>query len=230
MNKIILILIIFLFLPFVNGLSYQQGQDINIRHPIRINGGVDSSILANITIQYPNNSLIVNSGGMSYDSSSQTYNYTLLSGFTNEVGTYNYCITSTGGGLNDTSCFSFDITPSGFDRINTGEGISLFGSSLLILIISLLFFLGFMKSENLPLKISLLSGSVILLFTDILFTTVSLQQNLSGFSNITNGFETFVFVMKILMSVSLTAFVLFILFFTVTVFVKWSKFKRGLID
>ena len=94
MNKIILILIIFLFLPFVNGLSYQQGENINLRHPIRINGGIDSSISANITIQYQNNSLIVNFGVMSYDSSSQRYNYTLLSNFTNNIATYNYCRTS----------------------------------------------------------------------------------------------------------------------------------------
>jgi len=230
MNKIIIFLIILLLIPITSATSYQQETDIDLRHPIRINGAVDSTILANITIQYPNNSLIINSAGMSYDATSQTHNYTLLNTFTKEIGEYNYCITSTGNGLNDTSCFSFDITPSGFERINTGEGISLFGSSLIMIIIAFLFFLMFMKVESLPIKIALLSGAVIFFFTDILFTAVSIQQNLAGFTNITDGFETFVFVMKILMSVSLIAFVLFILFFVVATFIHMVRRRRGLID
>ncbi len=225
MRNIIFVAMFVLFLTsFVSADSFKQNDDIEIRHPIRIDGATNSNILANITIKDSDNLVLVNFKEMTFDSEAEEHNFTLVN--TSKIGTYNYCITATGSGLNDTSCFILEVTPSGFDRINSGEGLSLAVAIIAMIFVSLLFFLMFNKTENIVLKTTFLSLTVIILFMSILFITVSVQQNLGGFENIIDGYETFLFVLKSLMTLAFLVFMIFVML----VVVKAWRIKRGLVD
>jgi hypothetical protein len=107
-------LIVFVFLiSIASALTCQQWRPCYISHPIRIDGAADASIFANITIKNPDGVVVVSSEGMTYRAATTEHNYTLLAGKTEELGIYQYTITAKGGGLNSTSDFEFDVTPSG---------------------------------------------------------------------------------------------------------------------
>jgi len=101
------------FTTFVAANTFKQWESVDLRHPIRINGAIDENILANITVRQPDNDVVVNFQEMTYDATSQEHNYTVPASFTGELGTYEYSITATGSGLNQTETFTFEITPSG---------------------------------------------------------------------------------------------------------------------
>lgn len=101
------------FSSLVAAGTFKQWTAVDIRHPIRIDGAVNSNILANITVKNPDGTSIVNFKAMTYDSTSQEHNYTVPAGLNGELGIYEYTITATGGGFNQTETFNYQITPSG---------------------------------------------------------------------------------------------------------------------
>ncbi len=227
MKKLILLFLL-LLIPLVSAESFKQGENISFIQLIRVNGFPSDSITANITITGPDDTLLIGYTPMTYNSANKTFNFTFTQ--TKELGTYQRCITASDGTLNDTTCFAFDITPSGFQRINEGESIQLIGGSLLMVFIGVLFFIMFLRMESIAPKIAFLSGSVIVLFMAVLFITVTLQQNLAGYTNITGAFETFVTVMKTLMTISLVGFVLFGVLFVGLAMWKGVRRRRGIDD
>ena len=224
MNKLALILIVTLFIiPFVFAETYPQHSDVLVSHPIRINGAVSSIAEVNISIRDPIGSFLINSQGMGFNASTQENEFLLAGGNTTKVGIYPYCITATGSGLNNTECFNFEITPSGFSRISTGEGIITFGGLLIMFSIGIFGLLLFLKSDSFAGKITFISIAGIFILMTILFSTVLIQQNLGGFDNILSGYDTFVFVVKSVVTVSFLSFGIFIFIFMV----KAWKIKQG---
>jgi len=112
-SLIFLIVILFLTAFVMAADSFKQWEAVNLRHPIRIDGAVDANILANITIKDPDNIVIVNFSQMTYDPISQEHNFSILAEDAGKIGTYEYTITATGSGLNETGTFNFKVTPSG---------------------------------------------------------------------------------------------------------------------
>lgn len=142
MNKIklaVFVIFLMVLIPLTSADTFRQGDSIEISHPIRINGFPLSDGDVNITIKSPSQSPLINFTNMTYSSSTQEHSYILTSDNTQELGEYPYCITAIYNGLNQTSCFSFTITPSG-QEITTGQsiiyifalilGLALFGLSL----------------------------------------------------------------------------------------------------
>ena len=227
MKKLIFLLVL-LLIPLVSAESFKQGETVDFIQIIRVNGFPSDNIVANITITDPDDFLLVGYEPMTYNSINKTFNYTFTQ--TDKVGTYERCITATDGQLNDTVCFDFDITPSGFDRINEGESIAMVGGSALMVLIALLFFIMFLRMDKIPAKVAFLSGAVIVLFMSVLFITITLQQNLAGFDNVISGFETFVFVMKTLMTIALVSFAVFGVLIIGFFFIKAYRKRRGIDD
>ena len=228
--KKLIILFLLLLIPLASAdeKPVQVGESVNFIHIIRLNGAPSDSITANITITGPSDQLLIGFESMSYNSINKTFNYTF--GDTNEVGTYERCITATDGELNETACFDFEVTPSGAPRINEGESIAMIGGGSLMVLVSLMFFIMFLRVNNVVAKVAFLSGSVITLFMTVLFITVTFQQNLAGFENIVGGFETFVFVMKTLMTIALVAFSVFGILMIGFFFIKQYRRRRGIDD
>lgn len=226
MKKLCILVMIFLMVSVVSAETYGQDETVNFIHVIRTGGSPDDTILANFSLIDPDDILIIGFNQMTYNSINKTFNYTVDGSNHNKLGIYERCISATNGELNSTQCYEYSITPSGADRINSGEGISLLGGSLVMLLIAVLLFALSMKAENIVVKISSGSGAGIVLFIVLLFNTVAIQQNLGGFSNILSGYETFVFVAKI--AISLGALILIIM--TFLIMAKAWKVKRGYYD
>ena len=225
MKNIYLIgILILALIPLISAETYPQNSDVLISHPVRINGAVSPSALVNISLKDPLGNFLVLNQNMSFNASTLENQYLLDGGNTSKVGIYPYCITATGSGLNTTECFDdLEITPSGFSRINAGEGLVMFGGLAIMFVIGIMSLILFFKSESFGAKITFVCVSGIFLLMSILFGAVLLQQNLGGFSNVLTGYETFVFVVKIAVTVLIVAFGIFIFLF---MFKAW-RIRRG---
>jgi len=114
LNKINIIMYSILFLmliAFASASTYKQNNNVDIRHSVRTNGATTSTAICNITVYNPDWLVLVNFESMSYDSTTQTFNYTLIN--TSVVGDYCYDITCFDSGLNKTENFCIEITPTG---------------------------------------------------------------------------------------------------------------------
>jgi len=104
--------------------------------------------------------------------------------------------------------------------------ITLFGSLLVMLILSVIFIIMAMKTENLTGKLTLYCISAILFMMVVLYTVVAIQQVLFGFDSIVNAMETFWVVGKtgiFIGGIALGVVVLLIM-------LKAWRIKRGLND
>jgi len=116
---------------------YKQFEDIKFVEVIRVDGYPSDSILANITVKDPDSILLVGYDPMTYNSLNKTFNYTLTAGKVQKTGTYSKCITASSAGLNQTSCFDFEVTPSGAEQNSILENpfpIFFIGIGLILLI------------------------------------------------------------------------------------------------
>ncbi len=119
----------------------------------------------------------------------------------------------------------FQVSPSG-NILDDGMSITLFGSLLVMLILSVIFIIMAMKTENLTGKLTLYCISAILFMMVVLYTVVAIQQVLFGFDSIVNAMETFWVVGKtgiFIGGIALGVVVLLIM-------LKAWRIKRGLND
>lgn len=119
----------------VSAEFYKRNSPIDVRHSVRTNEATTSTALCNITIFNPNSQLLVNFQRMSFQSSSQTYNYTLPSSNTSVIGQYKYDITCADAGYNQTEQFTFDINPNGREY-TTAESLTY----IIMFFVSIFFF------------------------------------------------------------------------------------------
>lgn len=93
--------------------SFKQWTDVEISHPIRLDGALDPTLTANVTVKNPNGDIIVAFQPMTFTSANGEHNYTVLASNNGVLGIYPYCISATNGTLSDTTCFEYEVTPSG---------------------------------------------------------------------------------------------------------------------
>lgn len=117
----------FILIANVGATSFRTNEPYNIRHSVRVNGVPTSTALCNITVLDPTNIVIVSFKAMSYDSSTQTYNYTLPGSNTSKIGDYCYDITCSDptSHENATDHFCAPATPAGMD-LGIGQSIIYF--------------------------------------------------------------------------------------------------------
>jgi len=119
----------------------------------------------------------------------------------------------------------FEVSPSG-NILDSASATTLFGSLLVMLILSVVFILMAMKTESLAGRVALYCIASIVFIMVILYTVVIIQQVLFGFDSIVNGIETLWVVAKIGITVGLTALGIVISL----IMLKAWKIKRGLND
>jgi len=176
----------------------------------------------NITsVIYPNSTIALGEAEMT--KSGTYYNYSFCE--TDQIGIY--LVTGVGDldGEDVVWNYVFTITPSG-NTFDSSQSIIYLGSLIVMLILSVgLFFLA-VKSESSLAKITFYTLSVITFIMVILYSVVSIQQTLFGFTAIITGIETFWFVVKMGLSVGILAFGVIVFL----VLLKAWKVKRGLVD
>ena len=189
--KALYILLILLVAPLVTCQTYQVNNELNLKVPFEVNGTIPSvAAVCNISIDYPNGSYLKQNDSMT-NLENGDFNITLSSTELNEVGEYNwraFCCdgTSCAAGYGD-----FEITPSGSDAINSGEGLVLILSIVSILIIAALFFIFSFKVVSFPAKLIFMGLALVLFIVVFAFTMVTFGQILGGYDALISSYSSF---------------------------------------
>lgn len=102
---------------------HQRGEALNIVHSVRKDGGITSTAVCNLTMINPGKTILVDFKQMTYNSGTQTHNYSLNGQNFSTVGTYNYDVTCLDSGLNKTQSFELIVNPLGYEY-TIEEGIT----------------------------------------------------------------------------------------------------------
>ena len=172
-----------------------------------------SNTKCNITILYPDSTLLVSDGNMTYNNN--YFNYTLTSTQTSILGEYAITVLCYNSNNASFSTYTFEILQSGFSRGNFPLGIIIgaIGIAILFSYISSLF-----NTEKKILKTLFISIS--LFFTVVIIQMIKVMVNEA---NPTNAFSKLI---DIMLTSSITILVIFItwLFIIMTVdLINWLK-------
>lgn len=222
-NKLIyLSLLVFLslaILPLVSAEYLPHKLNTDLQFSITSNNATSCNISS---YDYPNGTYfiddIMTKNGQTFNVSFNYLNFTT-------IGTYCFNVVCTDGIKYEGGSVCREVTPSG-SQISSGKSIGLFGSILLMIIISSIFLIIAFKSENSVGKIAFFCFSGIGFIMTILYTVVIMQQTLFGFDSILTGIDTFWFVMKTFAWIAFVGFMVAVLL----VMLKAWKIKRGIID
>jgi len=226
---IVLIGVILLSLTFISAepaYVFKQNEDVNFSLQVyeSDNSISTASTSCYITVRNPNNALLITDEAMTFGVGGY-FNYNISGSLLKRLGEYPVNVRCDDGADYAFSSFTFEITPSGQEKMGSGEGLSIFISILVILTVGGFFFLMSFKFDGLAGKITMIGFSIIILVIAILYSLIILTQNVGGFVNIISGYTNFWFIIK-------TLLVVVIFFFAVYVFLlafKLWKIKRGLI-
>lgn len=181
--------------------------------------------LCNITsIKYPNSSIIISNIEMTKRPSD--FNYTLDGNITNLIGSYlvnGYC---QAGSEVSVWSYTFLITPTGQEKPNTGEGLSLIGIMGIITLVAGFFLLMAWMSNNQVVKSMFVGLSAFIMAVIVFFGMVTITQILGGFSNLVTGYNTFFFF--ILLCIVIAVFAIIIIVFINSLY--QLKVRRGALE
>ncbi|MHA2019059.1 MAG: hypothetical protein ACTSXY_12395 [Promethearchaeota archaeon] len=204
--------------------TYQATEQLNFKIPFEVNGSVPSaSAVCNLSLEYPNGTYLKRNVSME-NLLNGDFNYTLLSTELKDIGFYNWRAFCCDGTKCAAGYGSFEITPSGSDAINSGEGMTLVLSIVSILVIASLFFIFSFKVNAFPIKVILMGLSLVLFIIVISFTMVTFGQILGGYSALIEGYTAFFWVAGFMLLL-VFIFLMLVLFKNA---IELFKIKRGL--
>jgi len=196
MNKLLLSIffLLILALPLVASQTYKRGEVLNFKVPFEVNGSIPStSAWCNISIDYPNGTYLKQNDSMT-NLNNGDFNITLSGTELNELGEYNWRAFCCDGSQCAAGYGSFEITPSGSDAINSGEGMTLLLSIGSIVVFAVLLFIFSFKVKSFPARVIFMGLSLTFFIVVILFSMVSLGQVLGGYDALVNSYSTFFWV------------------------------------
>lgn len=231
-NVIILTILIVSMLCLVTGNSdtatqilgtFQQNQPVELIQTC--SNSTSLCDFCNITsIKYPNSSIILSDATMTRRSSD--FNYTLIGNKTVLIGSYlvnGYCRS---GNEVLVWAYTFLITPSGQDKPNVGEGLSLVGIMAIIVVVSAFFLLMAWMSNNQIVKSMFIGLSAFILAVTVFFGMTTITQILGGYSNLITGYNTFFFFILLCIVVAVFA----VLIIVMVKSLESMKIKRGALE
>lgn len=181
----------------------------NVTSNMHVYNSTNGLILSNTTVDCfldlyntTGGHLITNSK-MEFDLDEVDFKKEILGGNFSIIGRHSFiiwCNSSTAGGF---VSGGFEVTPSGNPPPTSGQGFIYLGSIVAMILITLLFFFISLNMKSESLKFGFIGLSLIGSIIIILYSAVSLQQLLAGFTRITSSFSTFLY---------LSLFILVILF------------------
>jgi len=219
------VLLILLVLPLVTSQTYQISTELDFIVPFEVNGTIPSATAqCNISINYPNSEYLKQNESMT-NLNNGDFNITLTASELNKIGEYDWRAFCCDGLSCAAGYGSFEITPSGSDAINSGEGLTLFLSIISILIIASLFFIFSFRVVSFPVKLIFMGLALVLFVVVIGFTMVTFGQILGGYDALINSYSSFFWVSGFLL-VIVFIFLLLCLFKKA---IELFKVKKGLI-
>jgi len=225
LNYIVLIFLSINFL-FLSVSAQSETYKVSTENNLQFVCTLDSSIPGptttyNISIYYPNGTSLIENQETSAQGSG-SFNYTISFPI---VGTYKVKMFCSDGTYSFSDTGEYIVNPSG-NLMRDGDSLVLFGSLLVMIILSSVFLYMATKSEGLSGKITLYCIAFIGYLMSTLYTVITIQQILFGFESIITGIETFLFVGKIGLFLGFIALMIVIFL----IMLKAWKIKRGFYD
>ncbi len=222
--KYFLTLALLLVLPLIFAQTYEQNTDLDLRIPFEVNGSsADGTALCNISIDYPDSSNLFENESMTNIGSGR-FNISILSSQSNQLGEYEWVAFCCEGSDCAAGYGIFEVTPSGSDAINSGEGISLSLAIFSILIIAILFFITSFKIQFVPMKIFFMGFAIVFFMVALIFTMITFSEILGGYETLIASYNIFYWLV-LFMIVIITIFMLLVLIKNA---IEMFKTKRGL--
>ena len=139
-------------------------------------------------------------------------------------GEFDYGVNCNSTNLGGTLAKRFIVTPEGAEEVTAGRGNLIALSILVIILFAIILLVIGLLQKNLFLKLFFISFALIFMIAATLYTFVILEQTVFISSIIQEGFGSFWFVVKIMISIMITGLILFTFFIA---FIAWKN-KRGL--
>ena len=188
-KTLILFGLLFCFLiTNISALTFSKYSETDIKHEVRLDGAIPpATTLCNISIYYPNNSLLIDFTNMT--NHGDYFSYPLNSTHTSVRGDYTYCITCSGGNNNATDCFDFIINLGGVEpsQLRTDSSTR---TIYVFFGLGLLAFLGFFLTKKVPIRATLFLFMVWFFLMGINATYISMQDEIMN-SSLENFFSFF---------------------------------------
>lgn len=224
MKKLIFLFLILLALPIVTSQSKQSNEEYNFKVPFEVNGSIPSiTAVCNVSIDYPNGTYLKQNVSME-NLFNGDFNYTLSPTELKDVGVYDWRAFCCDGIDCAAGYGEFEITPSGSDAINSGEGLTLAISIISMLIIASLLFIFSFKVNAFASKLIFMGLALVLFIVVIGFTMVTFGQVLGGYSALIESYSAFFWVSGFLLVIVF----IFLLLCLIRNAIELFKMKRGL--
>ncbi len=223
--NLIFILLLLVALPLVSSLDNLATKDelYDIRVTPAANGSIDS-VIANITINDPDGTVLVFFQVMQKNTDSQDFNYTLPASNTSKLGLYD-CTVYAFSTIADNAIFScsFEVSSSGKEYIPEISGPLIFGAILTLMFISFFLLVVGWRIELFPMKVFLIILAGVVAIMNIGFVTGSFQEFFSNESSLSGAFGT----LYITFIMLLAGASIFLLMWIVIAGFKLYRIKRG---
>lgn len=228
-------LISIVLLVFSISLISAQQEDIRFYHEIdtnltifekcRIDGGIcDATYTCSLTVLSPSQELIIDNQTMAGEGTYRTF--TLNTTQTEVNGLYESTVDCTNSTNSGSDTFFYEITPNGSPPIDEGQGLILFGSIILLIIIASFFGLLGFKSKSVTVMLSFLSFSVLIMVFTLGFIVNTIELSFGTFSEIIGSSSSIYLLFTILLSVGALGLILYL----VVVALNYYWGLRGMTD
>jgi hypothetical protein len=229
MKKLVLFLLVIMYTSIIlAGTLYPVKQG----DPIYFSTGCsnDTSVCdaCNITsITYPNSSVIVGYSNVPMTRENNVFNITILGNYTmNVFGNIRFQGLCTSGYQVQVWTDDVPITNSGYEKPNSGEGLSLVGLYGLMILVSGFFLIIAWMSENQVVKSMFIGLSAFIMAMVVFFGMTTVTQILGGFGGLAKGYNTFFFFMVLVIVIAVFATLIFVLIRSMNA----MKIRRGDLD
>lgn len=203
----------------------QQNTELNIFNECEDNGfPCDSNYKCNITIITPSQTILVLNDLMTRNQT--IYNYTLNTDQTSILGLYEDSMCCTNNSHSGCELFLHEITPSGSTGLNEGQGSSLIGILIILLVTTIFFLILGILTKSVPFKMFFVSLSILLMIGTIGFGVTIMQNFFGTFSSLVSGFGTFYTILIILLSGGAVGLLIYLIMVAFRVY----KIKRGILS
>jgi hypothetical protein len=219
-------MLLIMILPMISALdtiTFKQNDVVDIKAYCSYNGNACdiSSAICNISITYPNSSMMVSNQLMT-NNPGGIENYTLNDSSTiGEYNAYMYCIQN---GTASSSSWVFTINPTGY-AINSSKTGMMYTPIIILVILEILLFIFGLYVQNTTMKIFVMSLVILMIVFTIGYILQMMQSTIGEFTSLTSMFSS-VYVLAIILLG--TGAILIILYLIVISFKAFYK-TRGLI-
>lgn len=178
----------------------------------------DNCSYVNISIYYNSSTILLNKEMTKQDT---IYNYTFCN--TSLLGEYIYMTKGDPNGIVFTSPVNFFITTTGYQINSSQSSIMIIIASILALVAILMFIFG-IKTDYIPLKLFLLSFTVVIMVFLIGFILSMANSTIGEFSGITSSLNPIYIISIALLAVGGTGLVIYLIYYSLQLFYKTRGF------